>query len=114
MTGEKKKRQRRSKQITNCPHTSLKHYAKGMCNLCYHLYGRNHNATKCEHTYLQNYAKGLCQNCYFNCYNKNKRQKTEAPPASEAPSSAKPEPEKVAKESKKSRKKTVRAADIKN
>lgn len=51
----------------------LKHYAKGMCNLCYHLYGRNKNASKCEHTFCPSYAKGMCQNCYFNTYNKKKR-----------------------------------------
>ena len=68
-----RKRQRKMKKITRCPHTNLKHYAKGMCNHCYHLYGRISMATKCEHKDKLNYAKGMCQNCYFNQYNQLKR-----------------------------------------
>jgi hypothetical protein len=59
--------------ITNCPHTHLKHFAKGMCNHCYHRFGRDGNATKCGHKDRRNYAKGMCQNCYINTYNKIKR-----------------------------------------
>lgn len=55
-----KKRNRKKREITNCPHKSMQHYAKGMCNHCYHLYGRQGKADKCEHTDRNNYAKGLC------------------------------------------------------
>ena len=65
---------RKKKQITRCPHTDMKHYAKGMCNHCYHLYGRSSLATKCPHTDKLTYAKGMCQNCYFSSYNNTKRQ----------------------------------------
>ena len=70
--------------ILNCPHRNAKHYAKvtlllfmdlqGMCNHCYHKYGRNSNATSCRHTDRLVYAKGKCQNCYLNDYNKQKRR----------------------------------------
>jgi hypothetical protein len=60
--------------ITNCPHKNLKHFAKGMCNHCYHRYGRKGTATACKHTDRMNYAKGMCQNCYINAYNKEKRK----------------------------------------
>ena len=64
-----KKRIRTRKIITRCPHVDMQHYAKGMCNSCYHFYGRKSLAFKCEHTLKLNYAKGFCQNCYFNKYN---------------------------------------------
>ena len=62
--------------ITNCKHTDAVHYAKGMCNHCYHINGRKTagKATKCEHTDRPNYCKGLCMNCYINGYNKNKKR----------------------------------------
>ena len=41
------KRARKAKTITRCPHTEMKHYAKGMCNHCYHLFGRNSLAHAC-------------------------------------------------------------------
>ena len=66
---------RKRKAITRCPHTEQVHYAKGMCNHCYHLYGRLKMADQCEHTDRMNYAKGLCQSCYFLGYNKIKRRK---------------------------------------
>ena len=69
----KKKRNRSKKSVTRCPHTNMRHYAKGMCNHCYHLYGRSSLATDCPHKEKMIYAKGLCQNCYFNRYNKKKR-----------------------------------------
>ena len=47
---------------------------QGMCNHCYHKYGRNSFATACVHTDRLIYAKGKCQNCYLNEYNKEKRQ----------------------------------------
>lgn len=55
-----KRRNRKKKDITRCPHTDMKHYAKGMCNHCYHLFGRNSLADQCEHTDKLNYAKGMC------------------------------------------------------
>lgn len=60
--------------ITKCPHTNLKHFAKGMCNHCYHRYGRKSMVTNCEHKDRRNYAKGKCQNCYINEYNRSKRE----------------------------------------
>ena len=61
--------------ITNCKHTDAQHYTKGMCNHCYHQYGRKAagNATKCPHTDRINYCKGMCMNCYINGYNKEKK-----------------------------------------
>jgi hypothetical protein len=64
-----KKKDRKLKKITNCPHVELKHYAKGMCNHCYHRYGRKGYSTQCPHTTKPAYAKGLCSNCYFTNYN---------------------------------------------
>ena len=60
--------------ITRCPHVNSKHYARGMCNHCYHMYGRSKLATKCEHAYRLIYAKGMCQNCYLNSYQNKRRQ----------------------------------------
>ena len=73
VNGQPAKRIRKKHVITRCPHTEQDHYAKGMCNHCYHLYGRSTLATKCPHTEKLTYAKGLCQNCYFNSYNKEKK-----------------------------------------
>lgn len=61
----------------------MKHYAKGMCNHCYHLYGRRRMSTKCPHTDKLCYAKGMCQNCYFSSYNQAKRTKTPGKPKSD-------------------------------
>lgn len=55
-----KRRKRKIQPITRCQHTSLRHYAKGMCNHCYHLYGRHKLATACPHTDKMNYAKNMC------------------------------------------------------
>jgi hypothetical protein len=60
--------------VLKCPHSNQKHYAKGMCNHCYHKYGRQSNADACPHTDRLVYAKGKCQNCYLNDYNKVKRR----------------------------------------
>lgn len=57
------------KKIFRCPHVEAKHYAKGMCNQCYHVYGRQKLSTNCEHTDRLVYAKGVCQSCYFRNYN---------------------------------------------
>ena len=71
---------RPKKVITNCKHTSALHYAKGMCNHCYHKYGRKNAglATGCAHTDKPNYCKQLCINCYINTYNKCKKKPREA------------------------------------
>jgi hypothetical protein len=65
---------RKRMNVFRCPHTDRKHYAKNMCNNCYHKQGRNKKATKCPHKDRQNYAKGKCQNCYLNDYHKVKRR----------------------------------------
>ncbi|CAI2359169.1 unnamed protein product [Moneuplotes crassus] len=65
---------RKRMNVFKCPHKDRKHYAKNMCNNCYHKLGRNKKATACPHTDRQNYAKGKCQNCYLNDYHKNKRK----------------------------------------
>ena len=66
---------RKKGMITNCQHTDLPVYAMGMCNHCYHKYGRNNYATECKHAGERlAYAKGKCQNCYINDYNKLKRR----------------------------------------
>ena len=57
----------------NCGHNDKEHYAKGMCNNCYHKNGRTKKPWKCTHEKL--YANGLCQNCYINKYNKTKRER---------------------------------------
>lgn len=59
---------------TRCPHKEMKHYAKGMCNHCYHVYGRKKMAYSCPHTDLLVYARGMCQTCYNCLYNIVKRQ----------------------------------------
>lgn len=63
------------KKATACPHTDAKHYARGMCNQCYHTYGREHKtgkATDCPHIDRPVYAKKMCRNCYINIKNKEK------------------------------------------
>jgi len=65
---------RKRMNIHKCPHADRKHYAKNMCNNCYHKLGRNKLATKCPHKDRQNYAKGKWQNCYLNDYHKVKRR----------------------------------------
>ena len=69
---QEKKRDRKRKIVTNCPHKTALHYAKGMCNHCYHIFGRKKagNATNCPHNDRPNYCKGMCMNCYINGYNK--------------------------------------------
>lgn len=64
-----KYRGRSKKKITACPHIDKDHYAKGMCNTCYHTLGRQTLATACPHLDLKSYAKGLCKSCYFKRYN---------------------------------------------
>lgn len=57
-------RKRKPRNITDCPHTDRKHYAKNMCENCYHTLGRRKQPWKCEHADKYHYAHGLCQNCY--------------------------------------------------
>jgi hypothetical protein len=61
--------QRKMKEV-NCPHADKKHYAKNMCNSCYHKQGRSKKAWLCPHTYKIHYARGKCRNCYLNFYHK--------------------------------------------
>ena len=61
-------RHRQVKKITACPHTNRKHYAKNMCNDCYHRQGRKRMAWACEHSDRPMYAKGKCQVCYVQSY----------------------------------------------
>lgn len=75
---------RKRMNVFKCPHTDRKHYAKNMCNNCYHKQGRNKKATKCPHSDRQNYAKGKCQNCYLNDYHKVKRRMKKQVPKSSA------------------------------
>ena len=69
-------------QITKCPHTHRKHYAKNMCSSCYRKYGRNQYASKCEHKDRLLYSMGMCQTCYLADYHKKrtkiKKEKEEA------------------------------------
>jgi hypothetical protein len=63
----------KKKKVNMCGHPEREHYAKNMCNNCYHRYGRNKKPWLCTHERL--YAHGLCQNCYINKYNKNRSLK---------------------------------------
>ena len=74
---KEKKPGRKPERIDCCPHTDLKHFAKGMCNYCYHRYGRDKFADRCEHTDRKDYAKGKCQNCYMTTYMMQKRNATD-------------------------------------
>jgi hypothetical protein len=65
-----KKIKKCEKNVNTCGHPERKHYAKGMCNNCYHKYGRIGKPDLCEHDVL--YAKGLCQKCYLVKYNHQK------------------------------------------
>ena len=80
--GEKKKRRRIRKpeervprkktNVINCEHAEKNHYAKGMCQMCYHKKGRAKMAD-C-HPDKTLYARNLCRNCYMNNYLKEKRR----------------------------------------
>ncbi|CAG9333773.1 unnamed protein product [Blepharisma stoltei] len=65
---KEKRRHKKSQRITACKHINKKHYAKGMCNSCYHRYGRDTYAWICEHTERKLYAKGMCELCYNKCH----------------------------------------------
>ncbi|CAG9335712.1 unnamed protein product [Blepharisma stoltei] len=60
------------KKITACPHKNKRHYARNMCNNCYHKSGRVKRAWACPHQDRQLYAKGVCQFCYLQCYHKSR------------------------------------------
>jgi len=60
------KRTRRA--ISKCPHTNRKHYAKNMCQNCYHRKGKTKMATACGHPEKSHYSSGMCQNCYLAKY----------------------------------------------
>lgn len=55
-----------------CPHKDKKHYAKNMCNNCYHRQGRVKAAWACPHTNRRHYAKGKCQFCYIQNYHRSR------------------------------------------
>lgn len=46
------------KKVNICGHEDKEHYAKGMCNNCYHRMGRTKKPWKCGHAKL--YANGYC------------------------------------------------------
>lgn len=50
------------KKRNTCGHTDRKHYAKGLCSLCYHKKSRDQKPKLCPHDKL--YARDLCQKCY--------------------------------------------------
>ncbi|CAG9335708.1 unnamed protein product [Blepharisma stoltei] len=68
----KKKRSRKSPKmkVTACPHYNNRHYAKNMCNSCYHKSGRDKKAWTCPHQDRSLYAKGMCQLCYLRSYHR--------------------------------------------
>jgi hypothetical protein len=53
-------KKRQTKKVTACPHANRKHYAKNMCNHCYHRFGRGASAWNCSHEDRKMYAKGKC------------------------------------------------------
>ena len=74
-TEKRRNHGRKKGKITKCPHFNLPLYAKGMCNHCYHKYGRSLMATDCAHANVRPiYARGKCQSCYINDYNKKRRR----------------------------------------
>ena len=73
MAGEIEQVGQGRRKVTMCPHKEARHYAKGMCNHCYHRFGRLTKASACPHTDQQVYAKGKCLNCYINDYGRKKR-----------------------------------------
>lgn len=68
LNGSMIRRRKGCKVVTNCEHTDEKHYAKGMCYLCYHKKGRTKLAYHCQHKTEVHYSKGLCQACYIAQY----------------------------------------------
>jgi hypothetical protein len=64
------KQTRSKKTNTACQHFDRKHYAKNMCNNCYHREGRFTTASSCPHKDRKLYAKGKCQYCYLSNYHR--------------------------------------------
>jgi hypothetical protein len=69
LVSEKGKRNKKTNSV--CEHYDRKHYAKNMCNNCYHRYGRYQNAYSCPHKDRKLYAKGKCQFCYLSNYHRS-------------------------------------------
>lgn len=63
-----KRKHRKPKRVTACPHIYKKHYARSMCNACYHRFGRIGLAWNCGHPDRKLYAKGKCEVCYIKQY----------------------------------------------
>eukprot|EP00331_Platyophrya_macrostoma_P032776 CAMPEP_0176434394 /NCGR_PEP_ID=MMETSP0127-20121128/16652_1 /TAXON_ID=938130 /ORGANISM="Platyophrya macrostoma, Strain WH" /LENGTH=166 /DNA_ID=CAMNT_0017817125 /DNA_START=247 /DNA_END=747 /DNA_ORIENTATION=+ len=59
---EKVSSTKKIKKQNTCGHTDKPHYARGLCNNCYHRHGRTKKPWLCNHEKL--YAHGLCQKCY--------------------------------------------------
>ncbi|CAG9326180.1 unnamed protein product [Blepharisma stoltei] len=64
--------QKPTRIVPICTHYDKKHYAKNMCNNCYHRFGRDKLAWNCPHKDRQHYAKGKCQLCYLQNYHRSK------------------------------------------
>lgn len=62
------KRSKKIRKVMTCAHPYRKYYAKGMCNNCYHKFGRVKKAWHCTHSDQKMYAKGMCQACYLQHY----------------------------------------------
>lgn len=54
----------------NCPHKMRKHYARGMCNICYCDWFKNKSKMVCGHPEKTYYSRGLC----YSCWNKQKKK----------------------------------------
>mmetsp|Transcript_2853 Transcript_2853/g.6144 ORF Transcript_2853/g.6144 Transcript_2853/m.6144 type:complete len:118 (-) Transcript_2853:100-453(-) len=63
---------RKAKEVTECPHSTRKHYAMNMCAACYHREGRKKLCWACPHLERHHYAKGKCQRCYLRAYYRSK------------------------------------------
>lgn len=61
-------RAKKFRKVMMCAHPYRKYYAKGMCNNCYHKFGRVKHAWHCDHSDQKLYAKGVCQGCYLQRY----------------------------------------------
>lgn len=66
---EKVSASKKIKKENTCGHHDKPHYARGLCNNCYHKHGRTKKPWLCSHEKL--YAHGLCQKCYKKASRKN-------------------------------------------
>jgi hypothetical protein len=66
---EKVSSSKKIKKQNTCGHEDKPHYARGLCNNCYHKHGRTKKPWLCSHEKL--YAHGLCQKCYKKASRKN-------------------------------------------